>query len=209
MLGQFMLTGSVSHIIGDSDDDGVAQDQVAFDGWTAKLVSNYPTNAAIPDGDDVAYIAERTISLLDDGQITEDGVTPGISLTAHDPALFDQPLQWTIKPGPVALYTGKKLRPRSWTFDAPLAGETKSLGNLTPVASKDMTSVARGMHGRSVNEVELDGTELVSYVDGIEIGRVDLGDVVGEFIEVFGYPDVVDGGSPSAPGEGTLDGGAP
>lgn len=147
MLGQFRLTGSVHQTVKDGVDVDLEQDIVAVPGWSAKLVANYPHDAAIPDGTGITYIDDRTITVLPSGDITEDGVTPGISLTANDDTLFDTPLQWTVKPGWVMLANKRRFKPRSWTFNAPAVDDEVSIGELTPVASEGMTSVARGPKG--------------------------------------------------------------
>lgn len=147
MLGQFRLTGSVHQTVKDGVDVNLEQDIVAVPGWSAKLVANYPHDAAIPDGDGITYIDDRTITVLPSGEITEDGVNPGISLTANDPNLFDTPLQWTVIPGWVLLSNKRRFKPRRWTFNAPDVDEEVSIGELTPVASESMTSVARGPKG--------------------------------------------------------------
>lgn len=134
-MGSFPLTGKVNQIGKDGSDAGIDQDKTVLTGWTAQLTCNYPKNVPVPDGADVDYLDSRTITLLADGSITEDGVTPGISLTAHDPAIFGTPLQWTIKPGPVILVSGKSIRPKPWTFNAPLAGVAATLGSVLPVAA--------------------------------------------------------------------------
>lgn len=144
MPGQFRLTGSVNQTVKDGPDAGVDGDVVPLPNWSARLVSNYPTDTAMPDGDGITYLEARKIQVLPNGQITEDGVTPGISLTAHDPALFsdDAPLQWTIEPGWVTTATKRRFRPRAWTFNAPLADATLTLGDATPVAGVQVLPAA-------------------------------------------------------------------
>lgn len=132
-MGQFILNGKVKQVGKDSADAGIDQDTTVLTGWTATLESNYPKGVPLPDNGDVDYLDVRTITLLSDGSITEDGVNAGISLTAHDPAVFATPLQWTIQPGTVTLVSGKSFRPKKWTFNAPLDGVSATLGGLTPV----------------------------------------------------------------------------
>ena len=191
MLGQFRLTGSVHQTVKDGIDVNLEQDIIAVPGWSAKLVANYPHDAAIPDGTGITYIDDRTITVLPSGEITEDGVTPGISLTAHDPDLFDTPLQWTVKPGWVLLANKRRFKPRSWTFNAPDVDEEVSIGELTPVASEGMTSVARGPKGDGIDDIQLDGEELVSYVQGEEVGRVDVSSLIFSGLSVDGTPVTV------------------
>jgi hypothetical protein len=148
MPGQFHLTGGVRQAIKDSDDIDLDQDVAVLTGWSAVIrPANVPINMAIPDGDDITYLDERIVTLLADGQITEDGVNPGIYLTAHDDTVFDSTLQWKVIPARVTLSSGKPIRPRPWVFDARLAGESTTLGELTPVAQVAMASVARGPQG--------------------------------------------------------------
>lgn len=133
MLGSFTITGKVQQVTKDGADGGIDQDTTVLAGWTGTLTSNYPKGVAVPDTDNIDYIDIRNISLLSDGSITEDGVNAGVSLTAHDPALFDTQLQWTLKPGTVTLTSGKTMRPKPWTFNALLDGQSTTLGALTPV----------------------------------------------------------------------------
>lgn len=189
MLGQFHLTGSVWQAVKDVDNDG--PEIVPLEGWSAVLTSNYPINAPLPDGDDVTYIDQRTVGLLDDGQISEDGVNPGVYLTAHDDALFDSALQWTIKPGPVVLGSGKKIQPRAWTFNAPLDTESATLGDLTPVAAESMTSLARGPAGPGIDDVQVAGSSVQFYSQGQPIGDpFDLELLLDAVVD--GAPDALD-----------------
>lgn len=186
-LPSFVLTGKVQQVGKDSADAGIDQDTTVLTGWTGTLTSNYPKGMPVPDGDDIGYIRIRTITLLDDGSITEDGVTAGISLTAHDPDLFDTPLQWTLKPGQVVLDSGATFRPNKWTFNAPLDGVDSTLGELTPVASQSMTSVARGLTGHSLSRIRRVANTLVSTVGGVDIGDpVDISDFV---ISTLTFPE--------------------
>lgn len=134
MAGLFTINGGVKQVTKDGSDTGIDADKTVATGWTATLTSSYPKGVPVPDGVDIDYYDIRTISLLSDGTITEDGVTPGISLPAHDPALFATPLQWTIKPDPITLTSGQQIRPKSWTFNALLDGQTSTLSGLTSVA---------------------------------------------------------------------------
>lgn len=159
MPGQFRLTGSVRQAVRDGLDVDVEQDVLALPGWQAKLIANYPRDVALPDGDAITFISDRTIHVLPDGQITEDGVNPGVSLTAHDPDLFvDQVLQWTIVPGWVMLNSKRRFRPPAWTFDAGLAGEELSLGEVTPVALSQMQTMTRGPKGDPGQGITYKGT---------------------------------------------------
>lgn len=176
-LPQFHLTGTVEQTIADSDDVDLDQDQEAFTGWTALLTSNVPLNTAVPDGNNIAYIDQRTVTLLDDGQISEDGINAGIYLTAHDDAVFDTQLQWTIRPTVVVLASGRQIRPRRWTFDAAEADVELSLGDATPTPSAGMTSLARGPSGASIDDLQRIGNDLVGYVNGVEVGRFDVSDL--------------------------------
>lgn len=152
MAGQFTLTGPVTQLAKDGVDAGIAQDETALVGWTATLVCNIRADVGIPNGDGVAYIDERTITVLPNGQITENGTAAGISLTAHDPELFDDQVQWTVKPAAIALASGKTIRPKPWTFDAPAAGETLTLGDAKPVLAKGTPTVTRGPRGKQGDE---------------------------------------------------------
>lgn len=134
-MGSFTLNGKVNQLSRDGDDAGIDQDKTVATGWVGQLSCNYPKGAALPDGYDIDYLDVRTVTLLSDGSITEDGVTPGISLEAHNPALFATPLQWTLKAGPVTLASGMSIRPKPITFNAPLAGTAATLGGVTPVVS--------------------------------------------------------------------------
>ena len=159
MPGQFRLTGSVRQAVRDGLDGDVEQDVLALPGWQAKLIANYPHNVALPDGDNITFISDRTIHVMPDGQITEDGVNAGVSLTAHDPELFgDQVLQWTIVPGWVMLNSKRRFRPPAWTFDAGLAGEELSLGEVTPVALSSMQTMVRGPKGDPGQGITYRGT---------------------------------------------------
>jgi len=159
MPDAFMLTGKVRQVVKDSSDAGIDQDVTVLTGWVGTLTSNYPKGFPLPDGNDVDYIDIRTITLLSDGSISEDGTNSGISLTAHDPDLFETQLQWTIQPGIVTLVSGQTFRPKKWTFDAPLGGASLTLGDATPVASVGMTSTARGAPGDSIIVIDnSDGT---------------------------------------------------
>jgi hypothetical protein len=133
MAGLFTINGGVKQVTKDGSDTGIDADKTVATGWTATLTCSYPKGVPVPDGVDIDYYDIRTISLLSDGTITEDGTHPGISLPAHDPTLFATPLQWTIKPGPITLTSGKQIRPKPWTFNALLDGQSSTLSGLAPV----------------------------------------------------------------------------
>jgi hypothetical protein len=133
MLGQFRLGGKAWQVGKDAGDGDLEQDRIALASWSATLRSNHPIQVPVPDGSDIDYIDQRTVTVLPNGDITEDGVNPGISLSAHDADKFGSRLQWTIVPNQVTLVSGRKFKPRAWTFNAPLAGEDTNIGALAPV----------------------------------------------------------------------------
>jgi hypothetical protein len=221
MPGEFTLTGAAWKLVADGDDGGSEEDLEALTTMTeGKFICNIPPNVAVPIPGGVMFVDTRPFTVLDDGQISEDGSTAGLTLLANDPDNGIEGVQWTIRPGKV-LIGGRVRSLRSWTFDAPGPGDEISLENLTPTASVDPGGGGGGGGGTpdngSVTFPKFAATAIVTTIETIAANDNDI--TIPTSAAVKAYADSVgggggggdiDGGSPSGTGgTGDIDGGTP
>jgi hypothetical protein len=167
MPGDFLLTGSVTQLIGSTIS---AEQLAALAGTEIGFTSNLPRNKAIPIPGGVMYVPARTAVVMSNGQLSENGVDAGIRLLADDPALgLANPVQWTIDPARVTL-AGKPVNLAKWTFNAPAPGDDTSLEDLTPVPAVGQDGNLVGPRGYPVDDVNLVSGEVQFYVQGDPIG---------------------------------------
>lgn len=166
--GEFLLTGTIFELIGATSGGDPTEALSALTGLELKLTSNIPSGRPIRREDGVFFVPPRTVTVLDDGQISEDGENPGIALLGDDPGLgFNGTLQWTITPGKATI-GGKSVKPISWTFYAPEPGSEYTLGEVAPVLSLSATQLG---FAPTIDNVELNGdNELQFYVGATAVG---------------------------------------
>lgn len=168
--GEFYLTGSINQLIGANAGGELAEAMSALVGASFVLQCNVPINRPLRTDDGIFYVTPRTVTVLDDGQISEDGEVPGIALLANDPVLGmeDGTLQWTISPTATIVIGNRTMRPISWTFNAAAPGEEKTLGELAPVLSVSPVQMA---YGPPVDNVALtEDNKLQFSVQGTPVG---------------------------------------
>jgi hypothetical protein len=219
MPGEFTVTGAAWKLVADADADG-EEDLSALSTMTEGMfVCNIPPNVAVPVTGGVMFVDTRPFTVLDDGQISEDGTNPGLILLANDPDNGIEGVQWTIKPGRV-LIGGRVRSLRAWTFDAPDPGETVSLENLTPTPSVDPGGGGSGGGGTpdngSVTFATFSASVIVTAAE--TIAAHDNDNTIPTSAAVKAYADSlvgggggdIDGGSPSGTSSGgDIDGGTP
>lgn len=135
----FLLSGSVLDLL-DTDNDGDL-DAVASGGGTLYLTPNTFGRYLKIDGQ-----AQRPVPLAfpinSDGEIN--GGDP-IALLANDPALdLRVPLQWRVK---IVGVNQSAARAPTWWFEAPPAGEARTIGELVAVQGTEATGWTKGDPG--------------------------------------------------------------
>lgn len=111
-----------------------------------------------------------------DGKLNGDD---GIELLANDPSLdLEKPIQWTIAFDKTFRVNGFTKQFAKWTFVAPNAGETTGLHELAHATGFSATTVTRGPRGFGVDLVTRVGNTLRSWVQGSQVGSVDISDLI-------------------------------
>lgn len=157
-----------------------------------------------------ALIARKETAVIQsDGnllRLKDDGTVGGaLYLLANDEALGiegDLPINVKFEdvfiPGSL-----RKIRLNAFQFIAPTAAVTKHFAELIPVPGTVASGVTQGLTGVGLTgegHVNLDGTVQFELTDGTETDPLAL-----NLLSIGG----IDGGTPSDPGIGTLEGGTP
>lgn len=172
----------------------------------AKLVlrSNIKRGEMVVIDGGLELVDDVPVTLDEDGKINGD---TGVQLLADDPSLgLENSLQWQINIKN-ARSQGFSKSVTSWWINAGSTGSTVSLDDQAKVPGQVAAGTSRGPRGYSVDAVSLDGEELVSYIQGVEVGRVDLAGVVPGALwsTLGGKPSVIAGGSTAAVARNTVD----
>jgi hypothetical protein len=129
-----------------------------------------------------------------EGYLDTDGVlknkpggTPGMRVWANDPVLNLTRLPYEII-FDLADPLGRPVKVNGTTFDAPSTDVEVPLANVLPVPSAAGQGIARGPDGLPVDDVQLEDGELVSYVQGEEVGRVDISPLLFTGLTMDGNP---------------------
>lgn len=158
--------------IGDGLGAHIGSSEELFAAATMTLTSNIKDGHMVLVDGKLRTVPAVTVTLDEDGKLNGD---TGIQLLAHDDSLgldSGQRLQWNIAVRG-AKQRGFTQTVRKWTIDAGEDGDIKDLADEPPVVG--VSAVAqRGLTGAGVDNVELDGEDLVSYAEGVEVGRVPL-----------------------------------
>lgn len=148
---------------------GVTREALA--GARLTLKSNIARGDMLVIDGGLELIDEVTLLLDEDGKINGD---TGVELLADDPALgLENTLQWRVSISG-AKSQGFSRSVASWWIDAGADGATVSLDEQ-PKAVGQTAGGSRGLRGFGVDDVQIIGTDLVSYVQGNEVGRADIG----------------------------------
>lgn len=116
-------------------------------------------------------LLEPVRGITDAGVLKDLDGNVGVSLLANDPSLnLSSPLQWRVE-FRRADVQGFIRRVNSWWFEAPNAGTTVDLSTLAAVPGLTATGWTRGP---SVDDVRLDGGDLVFSVEGQDLAPVSL-----------------------------------
>ena len=155
MPGTFTVSGAVWQFMPDDTLDDPYLGALAS--VTGRFVANVsPTTAlAVDDGAGVMYLTPVDFTVLSDGQISADGVNPGVALVADDASFgLGRPLRWSLVVDAFDLNSVTIEPPVVWV-DASEAGEAGDEVSLAKWAGDVETwpiAVARGPRGFQGNE---------------------------------------------------------
>lgn len=158
--------------VGDGLGAHIGASEELFAGASAILTPNIKDgNMVLVDGK-LRAVPAVPVTLDSNGKLN--GNT-GIQLLADDPSLgLDEGshLEWHIKIKG-AKQRGFRQTVKEWWIPAGTAGTTVDLATAPPVVGTTAVG-SRGVPGPGIDSVGSEGTELIAYVQGSEVGRADL-----------------------------------
>ena len=133
----FTLVGTMRVLTGD--------DSTPIGGVLLTFTSNIGDGELLSLDDASQLIAPKSVQLDSDGKINGD---TGVQLLANDPVLgLSTPLEWTVSAQYPRSAGSDRRTIRSWTFEAPAAGQTQDLADALPVVGSVGQGVMRGDPG--------------------------------------------------------------
>lgn len=145
----------------------------------AKLVlrSNIKRGEMVVIDGGLELVDDVPVTLDEDGKINGD---MGVQLLADDPSLgLENSLQWQVNIKN-ARSQGFSKSVTSWWIDAAADGGTVSLDEQPKVPGQVATGSTRGPRGFPLDDLSREGDEIVGSVQGIEVGRIDISDLLFE-----------------------------
>lgn len=156
-LPSFSAAGNLSDILAAASDG-----EITTEAWTsARIVfsHNIRSGALVWDGD--IYNRPPVVRVYPDS----DGDIAPVVLLANDDGLNVGGIQWHA-----TVLDGNGNSVVEIVFDAPEDGGTINLATVTPAPTAGVVGITKGDPGDPVDDVQLDGDDLVFYVNGVAIG---------------------------------------